>query len=225
MTLIITAKGKDSLVIGADSRAVVTDHAGTRFINDNAEKMIQLNKYCCVLMAGDSEVGVFLIEKFKKNVKEKEDVISINEKLRKFCREEFRPYIDFVHPLSRDYPQVSFILSGLEKINRIPKKPRIFILKSWNYFFPGEEKDYMIFGKDVISRYLFTKFYKKNKHSVEELTKLIVQCLYDTEKIDGEAGGDMHMATINKYGFSETATEEYIEEIKQRDLIRLMDEE
>lgn len=224
MTLIIAAKTKEGVVLGCDSRAVTGDNNGTRFISDSSEKLVQLNKHCCVLMAGDSQVGVYLIEKFKKQVKTKEDIISISKKLSNFCRKEFKPYLEFVPPRSNNFPVVGFILAGFEKEKNKYTNPKIFVLKSWNSFFTGEEKEYSIEGKGTIANYLFAKKYDQCSLSIEEMQKLIVQSLYDTEKIDGEAGGKMHVGAITKkYGYVEGTVKDYIEKIENQDIIRLID--
>ena len=219
MTLIIAAKTKDSIIIGADSRAVQEDRAGTRIINDAAEKLVQLNKHSCILMAGDSQPGTYLIEEFKKRIgKKNKDIITISRELSEFCRKEYKPYIDYGG--SNKTPNVSFILVGLEKNGT----PRIFLISSYNSFFIGEEKQYAIIGKDNISNYLFAKLYKKSCDSSENMTKLIVQCLYDTEKIDGDSGGKMHVGTITKkYGFVETGVDSYVNDIENNDLIKLIE--
>lgn len=224
MTLIIAAKMKDSIVLGCDSRALIKDSSGTRFINDSSEKLVVLNKHCCVLMAGDFRVGLYLIEKFKKIIKTTDDVTTISKKLSEHCRKEFKPYLEFVPPRADNFPGVAFILAGLEKERSRYKNPKIYILRSWDSFFTGEESEYSIEGKINIASYLFTKRYKKCSESVGEMEKLIVQCLYDTEKIDGESGGKMHVGIItNKYGYVEATVKDYLETIENNDLVNLVD--
>jgi 20S proteasome alpha/beta subunit len=224
MTLIIAAKVGESIVVGADSRALNIDRSGTRFMRDNSEKIISLNKYCCILMAGDSEVSFYLINKFKNKINKNDDIVSICNKLTSFCRKEFEPCSKLLTAGSRNYPDICFILTGLEKKRKKYKIPRIFLIKSWNFFLAGEEEEYAIVGKETITRYLFTKTYK-NDLPLEKVTELIVQCLHDTEKIDGEAGGKIKVATINsKYGFIDVPTEEYVDRINMGDLIKLIEE-
>jgi len=221
MTLLISAKCKDGIVLGSDSRSVMQDSSGARVINDNEEKLITLNEYCCVMVAGDSQAGVYLINKFKKNNNKTKDVVQLSQELSEFCRKEYKPYINFGG--SSNCPRVSFIIAGLEKENKKYTNPKIFVISSDTSFFTGEENYYAIVGKDDISNYLFTKLYNKYSISSEKMTELIVQCLYDTEKIDGEAGGKMHLVSITEYGVGEIKIEPYIETIIQRDLVEIMD--
>jgi len=223
MTLIIASKYKDGLILGSDSRSLAIDVAGSRFIRDSTNKLIQLNKYSCILMAGDSQAGVHLVEQFKDKVKNNDSLKIISKKFSDFCRKEYEPYSSN-SILLRNSPEVQFILAGLEK-DKTGKYtlPKILVLKNYDWFFLGEEEEYSINGKDNISNYLFTKMYDKCKSSSEKMTNLIVQCLYDTEKIDGESGGEIHLVSITEYGIAEIDPQQYIDKIIQRDLINIMD--
>ena len=221
MTLLIVAKYKDGLILGADSRSVIEYSSGARFMSDMSKKLIPLNKYCCVMMAGDSQAGLYLINKFKKKNNKTKDIIQLSQELSKFCRDEYKPYINFGG--STNCPRVSFILAGLEKSNNKYTNPKIFVISSDTSFFTGEEEHYAIVGKDDISNYLFRKLYEECSVSSERMTELIVQCLYDTEKIDGEAGGDMHLASITEYGLGDIDSSPYIESIDQKDLVNIME--
>jgi len=223
MTLIIAAKCKDGLILGADSRSTSTDVAGARYIRDATEKLIQLNKYSCILIAGESQASIRLVEEFKKKVKTKDTVEEISKKFSDFCREEYESYAHNII-LFKNSPELHFILAGLDK-NRKGKNtlPRIFVIKHCDWFFVGEEMEYSIVGKYDISNYLFAKKYDECSASSEKMTELIVQCLYDTEKIDGDAGGKMHLVSITEYGISEIDTKLYEETIEQKDIISIMD--
>jgi 20S proteasome alpha/beta subunit len=223
MTLIIASKCKDGLILGSDSRSLAIDVAGSRFIRDSTNKLIQLNDYTCILLGGDSQAGVRIIDEFKEEVKDDEGVKSIGKKLSDFCRKEYAPYSSNII-LLKNSPEVQFILAGLDKDKEGKYTiPKIFVIKNYDWFFLGEEREYSIVGKDNISNYLFTKQYDKCAVSSEKMTELIVQCLYDTEKIDGESGGEMHLVSITEFGVDPIPTKDYIDAIIQRDLINIMD--
>ena len=138
MTLIIASKRKDSVLIGADSRSLREIRGGTRIISNRGEKLIQLNKYCCVLIAGDAEKGTYLVESFKSKVNSRDDVSSINKKFYKFCSKEFKPLSDLMDITSPAYPDITFILAGLEKRKGSRNKvSRIYVLRSKSAFYPG----------------------------------------------------------------------------------------
>lgn len=222
MTLIIASKCKDGLVLGSDSRSISTD-GGARYIRDATDKLIKLNDYSCILIAGDSQASVRLVEEFKKEVKSDDTASSISKKFSKFCRTEYEPYAQNII-LMKNSPELYFILAGLDKDNSGKNTiPRIFTIRRDDWFFVGEDREYSIVGKDDISNYLFSKKYDEYSVSSEKMTELIVQCLYDTENIDGESGGKMHLVSITEYGVSETDEKTYIERIEQRDLVSIME--
>ncbi len=223
MTLIIASKCKDGLVLGSDSRSISTDGVGARYIRDATDKLIKLNDYSCLLIAGDSQASVRLLEEFKKDVKPDDTVSVISKKFNKFCRKEYEPYSMNIS-LMKNSPRLYFILAGLDKDNEGKNSiPRIFTITRDDWFFVGEEREYAIVGKNDISNYLFSKKYDEYSLSSEKMTELIVQCLYDTEKIDGESGGKMHLVSITEYGVSETDEKIYVERIEQRDLVSIME--
>lgn len=225
MTLLIAAKCKDGIILGSDSRSIIENlrGGGPRFINDSEEKLIPLNKYCCIMIAGDSLASVYLINKFRKLANKTKDVVQLTQEFSKFCRDEYKPYISYGG--STHCPRVSFIIAGLAKEGSKYKEAKIFVLSSDTSFFTGEESNYAIVGKDDISNYLFAKLYDKYNNSSERMTELIVQCLYDTEKIDGEAGGKKHLVSITEYGIGEIDTSSYVEGIEHKDLVEIMDSE
>ncbi len=222
MTLIIASKCKDGLILGSDSRSIAIDGAGARYIRDATDKLMPLNKYCCILIAGESQASIRLIEEFKKNVKPDETIEVISKKFSNFCRKEYEPYSQNMI-LLKNSPELHFILAGLDK-DRNGKNtvPKIFVIKRDDWFFIGEEREYSIVGKDDISNYLFTKKYDEFSVSSEKMTELIVQCLWDTENIDGEAGGKMHLVSITEYGVGDIETKHYTDKIEQGDLISIM---
>lgn len=115
------------------------------------------------------------------------------------------------------FPEIAFIVVGLQKEGRKIKRPRIFTLYSYSLFFPGEVRDYAIEGKTTISDYLFTKHYKQEL-SDDKKIELITRCLYDTENIDGEAGGKKTIAVLDKYGYKVLDINSILQEIENEEL-------
>ena len=59
MTLLVTLKGKDGLVLAADSRGTFGDPRGVTAQNDAQQKAHILAPHVAVLSAGSGEVGAF----------------------------------------------------------------------------------------------------------------------------------------------------------------------
>ncbi len=222
MTLIIATKGKDHIILGADSRSV-NDENGSRIITDIHEKLVQLNKYCAILIAGNGEKGTYLIEELKKVVKPTDNVFKIANKLREISEPKFRSILNFVPVDSDYYPELAFIVAGFNKPGKNPKEPKLYILRSTSAFAIGEKRDYTIIGKDSISKYIFAKHYEKNM-TANDRFELIVKCLFETEKYDGEAGGDFHTAMIDGYGFKKLDNKSYRDGLELEKLKKIIQE-
>jgi hypothetical protein len=60
MTLLVALKGKDGLVLAADSRGTFGDPRGITAQNDNQQKAHILSPHVAVLAAGSGEVGALI---------------------------------------------------------------------------------------------------------------------------------------------------------------------
>jgi len=219
MTLIIAAKKDKNILLGVDSRALV-DTGVSRVMTNRNEKLTQLNKFCSILIAGDAEKGIFLIEQFKSQINEKEDVVSISNNFSKFCKNEFKPLMQFMSVSSDYYPDIVFIITGFDRKNN----PRIFVLRSKSAFAIGEKRDYAIEGVHMISLYLFAKSFDKI-NSMDKLIELITRCLCETEMIDGNVGGKKYVAQIDiKYGFKFVPIEQIVQDIENEGLKNIIED-
>ena len=126
MTLVIAAKGNDHILVGADSRAV-QKRGGTRILSDNIhEKLIKLNDFNYVLIAGEAGKAVYLIESFKKiKIKKNEDINSLLNRFKEHCRKDFLELMKMIKIDSKYFPEIAFILVGFENKNSKPTKSRI----------------------------------------------------------------------------------------------------
>lgn len=205
MTLIVAVEGKDFVVLGADSEGSRGDVYGTRVDNITAEKLIQLTKYSCALIAGDPEIGIQLIEEFKSQLRNTDswDTTKVVKEFSKFCKKEILHISDTISPSDDDFPDVTYIVAGLDKKRR-KYIPKINILRSGNLFFAGREKDKAAKGKPMIAYYILDKKYNKES-SQDDLCFLIGEVISETIRIDGDVGGKIRMAVIDKKGFRDIA--------------------
>jgi 20S proteasome alpha/beta subunit len=214
MTLIVAMEGKDHVVVGADSRGLIKDIAGNRIQMNIEEKLIPLTKHVCILVAGEADIARQLIEEFKDNViskvKKINNVSKIAKLFSKFCKKEFKEIIDFIPATSQQFPDVDFIIAGLQKEKK-KFKPRLYLIRSWRAFYPERSRNFAIDGKNIVAYYLFAKKYRDDMTVDEECT-LVSQSIYDTIQIDGDVGGKVSLAVINSHGFSNIESDVYIEE-------------
>ena len=205
MTLIIAAKGKEQgenhIIVGADSRGTI--HQGDlSMANDNRKKIIELNKHVCVLIGGDVEKGSYLVNNFLPSVKKTDDVYKIANSFSNFCNKKFKPLINLLGVDSKNYPYVVFIIAGLKKDNSRYIDPRIYVLRSDDAFFLGEQDPFIVDGSNIIlASYLLSKDFE-TESTMDDKIKLIVRCIHETSKYDGCVGGDIHVAVISEAGFT-----------------------
>lgn len=203
MTLVIAAKGSDFIILGADSRGTMRDVAGNRVELNLAVKLIQITDHIAFLVYGDAHISDYLIEKFKEKLSGKTKTVSeVAEEFADFCREEVKKTLD----VPREYiPNFGFIIAGLDFKSKIPI-PRCYKLRSLDGFELGiYREDFAIAGKYIIATYLFSKEFKQDM-TVEQLSNLTANAIYDTSKIDGDVGGKIKMARIDENGYTPYST-------------------
>jgi 20S proteasome alpha/beta subunit len=197
MTLVIAAPGPGFLVLGADSRGTLEDAGGSRIELNIFEKLVVLDEHVSVLMYGDGEAARYLVEEFKRSIgKTPIEVSKVGKRFADFCRKELRA----VPPVSRNsMPGFGYVIAGLDKKDKVYSVPRCLGMVSQDGFWLRSYQKFAIEGKPLIANYLFAKQFKDNM-SVNDLTQLVAQALYDTINIDGDVGGRITLAIIASEG-------------------------
>lgn len=200
MTLVIAAQGNDFVVLGTDSRGTIQDTGGTRVELNIMNKLVVISKYVAILMHGSAEYGDYLIEKFKLTLRGKiHNVSDIAEKFSEICREEGRKLIDVP---STHLPSFGFVITGLDKKSG-KYVPKSYYLTSGSGFRLRIPKHgFALEGKTMIAYYLFAQKYH-NDMDVDGICTLVAQTLYDTKSVDGDVGGKLRIAIIDKNGLRE----------------------
>lgn len=200
MTLIVAIEGIDFVVLAADSQGR-REIYGTRVDSKSEEKLMPLTKYSCVLISGNGEIGTQLIEEFKSQVKNIDslDITKVVKKFSKFCKKEITHISDSVSPSDEAFPEITYIVAGLDKKRNGRYIPKINILRSTSLFCPGRIKYKAADGKPMIAYYILDKEYRMNQ-SQNDLCFLIGKVMSETIRIDGDVGGTVKIAVIDKKG-------------------------
>ena len=232
MTLIMSTKGKhvtlkgkreaDFIVLGCDSRGVIEISDIIRTESNSNKKLFKLNDYCCIMLAGDAEFGITLINGFieKSSLKGK-GVSEITEEFRKFCIIKFNEIQKFSLENQKLFPDVDFIVSGMDKEGKEFKKGRIFILRKERLFTPSFSDDFASSGQTLLAYYFFEKQYREDL-TLDESLQLVGQAIYDTARINGNVGGKITLAVIDSKKFRIVDEQEYIKGWEQEKLDRLV---
>lgn len=200
MTLVIAAKGIDFIVTGADSRGLNLLDIGGWAKRDEYEKMVPLSKYCVAEIYGEAGPAMYVLEKFQEVEKDLDSrsVVKITEELARMCRTEMEKALTILDK-TKNPIRYGFIIAGLDKEGGEHRRPKIYQIHSEIGFCPSPSSDYLQEGDPVIARYALRKGYRKGM-TVDELTTLVCQALYDTSVMNPDVGGDLKVAIINKDG-------------------------
>jgi len=217
MTLIIAAQGDDFVVVGADTRETV-DAGAIRVEVNIAEKLVRLTNHAAVLFCGEAGYAQNLIAQYRGRIARRRElgITQLTQDFASFCQEEAMRLRD-VPTFSRTpphtyFPDIGFVLGGLNKVDGKFSRPSCYGLSSWRgYRLELGGEGFVIGGKYMLARYLFSKNYKADM-DVETLSDLVLRCLFDTSRVDGDVGGKYRLAIIDSKE-TRTKTEEEIEQM------------
>ncbi|GAG03912.1 unnamed protein product, partial [marine sediment metagenome] len=170
----------------------------------------------------DEEFGLTLIKGFieKSNLKGK-GVSKVAEEFCKFCRNKFNEIQKFSLENQRLFPDVDFIISGMDKEGKEFKKGKIFMLRKERLFTPSFSDDFVSSGQNFLAYYFYEKYYKEDL-DLDEVLFLVGQAIYDTKRINGNVGGEITLAVIDSKKFRIVNTQDYIKEWEQERLDRII---
>ena len=204
MTLLVALKGKDGLVLAADSRGTFGDPRGITAQNDNMKKAQILSPHVAVLTAGSGEVGALVISVVAQKVAEHntDGVSPVLDILRSTVREQYNnwfPTVPAIQPMALLQagqvpvrPDLAFLVAGYEPDNT----PRIFGLGSFFDFSPMlHDYGFAVQGVAQYALYLLNRLYEADR-TVQELTSLAVYVITETASQDGKVGGPVSLITI-----------------------------
>jgi 20S proteasome alpha/beta subunit len=197
MTLVIAAHGSDFVVLAADSRGTIEDQAGTKVALNRYRKIWKINDRVAVLMYGDADPAKYLIESFLHVVGvTRLGVTAVAGKLAEYCRAK----LDDIpgHPAVQ-LPSFGFVVSGLDIEAKRQLVPHSFALRSDTGFTLGAYDGFALEGKPIIAYYIFAQNYHEATDQAD-LSSLVAQALYDTVMVDGDVGGTISLAIIDRTG-------------------------
>lgn len=119
MTLIIAAKGKNFVVVGADSIGMVGDLKGPVVVGSTrSRKIVFLAKHVGTAIYGVAEFGQNILHQFQSRRRRISDgVTNVVEALRTFCREKWNEWFRQLDPRAR--PPLGFMVVGLDKDQKV----------------------------------------------------------------------------------------------------------
>ena len=214
MTVVISAHGAEFVVVGADSRETLQDRGGTRVEINTVVKLFPATKHTVAMLCGESGQATNLVELFRQEIKpETVGVRKVASKLAEVAQREAIRVKDVpMHP--EYFPSFGFIVSGLDVQRNGKPRPQSFGLHSDTGFrLEASQGGFMIDGKPIIPRYIFAKNYRPDM-TVEDLSNLVAQALYDTARVDGDVGAPFKLMVIDSGGWRELSDADIKEDLQ-----------
>ncbi len=224
MTLAFALRGSDGLVVAADSR--VTGSEGTA---DTSVKFLQVNREVGVITYGLAEPGYLAITRLVDTVNrgssfppERRIVYfsDIAKTAEKIFKEEFNK---FYEKIKKTFPDIKpedrsltlgFILAGYDSNETNQFKVLSF---QWPKF-EKEERPDVLAAQWHIAQYLLIKFYYPEM-DVEQLKRLAVFFLVETEIVEPTVGGPFQVAVVTlEHGFQRLSEKEVRQLITENQL-------
>jgi 20S proteasome alpha/beta subunit len=197
VTLIISAHGSDCVVVGSDSRGT-TKHGGSRVEINMMEKIYPIGTHAAVLICGETGLATNFADILAQRVgKAKGTTRQVATALSKIAQNEALAAKGI--PAHPDYfPNIGFIVAGLDVDGRKPPIPSSFILESTSAYRLGKAQNFAMDGKHLIAQYIFSRDFRVGM-SIDELEYLVVGALLETMSVDGDVGGRPKLGIITKH--------------------------
>lgn len=204
MTLLVALKGKDGLVLAADSRGTFGDPRGVTAQNDTQQKAHVLSRHVAVLAAGAGEVGAMVIDLVRQQVTAQniDGATPVLTVLRDTVRAQYNnwfPSVPAMQPIALiqtgqvpTRPDLAFVVGGYE----LDGTPRLFGLGSFSDFSPMlHDYGFALQGIAQYALYLLNRLYEPGR-TVQELTPLAIYAVTETATQDGKVGGPVNVIVI-----------------------------
>jgi 20S proteasome alpha/beta subunit len=207
MTVIVSAHGTDFLVIGADSRGTARG-GGARVEVNNVRKVLYVGTHAAVLMCGEGGPAANLVDLLVDKVgSAKLNTRELATILAKIGQNEALSLRD-VPTRPGYFSDVGYIVAGLDQPGSKSPRPRSFAIDSGTgYRLELATGGFLIDGKSLIPRYLFSRHYSDDL-TLDELEGLVVGALHEAMSVDGDVGGRMRIGVITRSGAREAPSEE-----------------
>lgn len=211
MTLLVALKGRDGLVLAADSRGTFGDPRGITAQNDSQQKAHILSKRAAVLQAGAGEVGALIVQHAREKIAADgiDGVTPVLNALRDTARANYNDWFPTVAPIvppqlvmtgqAPTRPDLAFIIGGYELQEEGESgapTARIYQMGSGTDFSPMlHDYGFAVAGVAQYALYLLNRLYEDDR-GMAELQALAVYVITETASQDGKVGGPVKLVTI-----------------------------
>lgn len=229
MSLIVSLRGANGMVLASDSRGTFGDPRGVTAQNDSLKKVFKLSKYVGALVAGSGEIGATIMNELTKIVKEQqlEGVSAILDITRNTVKSRYDSWFShfLIQPIQSAQqpvrPDLVIIISGYETdANKKPLVQRNYQLIAALDFAPMlHDYGFALNGIAQYALYLLNRLYIPDS-PIEKLVPLAAYVITETASQDGKVGGPVQIMTIDPDKGCISLQPEQVNEILQQNLQR-----
>jgi 20S proteasome alpha/beta subunit len=209
MTLLVALRGKDGLVLAADSRGTFGDPRGVTAQNDTQQKLYVFGNYAGVMTAGSGELGAQLMREVQVAIQQRQavGVTPVMEAIRDTAIQRYdewfpgwgiQPVPGLAMPVR---PDLALIIAGYDlDANGQPTDQKIYTLTSNLAFAPMlHNYGYALQGVPQYALYILNRLYEPGREAAQ-LERLAAYVITETASQDGKVGGPVQMASILEAG-------------------------
>lgn len=198
MTLIVSLKCKDGIVIAGDKRSVFEDELHS--YRDDAVKVFKINNRVAIAAAGDGGDAKPIVDQVLSLDFSGKDVNDICEDVRRIVVTEYQQWGSTTNLLLANIgalkrPNYGFIIAGYSKDG----KAKIFIINTKNIRIVEELENYRSDGIREVAQYLFHKNYKQNG-KLDDLIALAKLAIEETSEVSYAVSKTCDIFTITPKG-------------------------
>jgi 20S proteasome alpha/beta subunit len=197
MTLVISAHGRNFVILGADSRGTIGTEEESLIIGmDDQSKITQVTPHVGFLIFGLGNVADMLLVEFDRG--DLDGVSLVKERFRAHCRRKWNEWLQGVRPES--LPAFGFLITGLDPNQGEYVNPNTYSLFSESGFVPGYHRKFVCMGCPMLANYILNKRYREDM-TIETLSPLVAYAISETASVDRRVGGHIKIAIIDGSGY------------------------
>lgn len=229
MSLIVSLRGANGMVLASDSRGTFGDPRGVTAQNDSMKKVFRLSKYVGALVAGSGEIGATIMNELTKLVEQQqlEGVSAILDITRNTVKNRYDSWFPrfLIQPVQGAQqpvrPDLVIIISGYEiDADKKALAQRNYQLIAALDFAPMlHDYGFALNGIAQYALYLLNRLYIPDS-PIEKLVPLAAYIITETASQDGKVGGPVQIMTIDPGKGCISLQPEQVNEILQQNLQR-----
>jgi len=199
LTLVVCLRGKDGVVLGADSRGTIGDPRALTAINDTHRKLFALSKFVGIVSYGQAELAAQAIVEIKaKTTEDKQFFSEVFPTAVEVLRQRYQEW--FRNVALEQRPIIGFIAGGYESMG----ETKLYYLSSPLDFAPQlVTTGIALGGVPQYATYLVHRLYNPEMGR-KQLLRLAAYLISETATQDPKVGGPIRLAEIApKEGFQE----------------------